>query len=269
MRFLKIILLAVSLAFLCTACNRPPDEIVGKTGTFELHFDLKAGGVPFSPSGTFTNIQDRAFRLDRFQLYVSEIRLVRENGEELALKDAELFDFVNEFTGKTDHGTGYYRRYVVPVGNYKGVKFGFGVPSALNHSNPADYASTHPLSAANSMHWSWNSGYIFSAIEGKIDSSAARTGAPTLNFLYHTGLDTLYRTLDYTLPEHAFQVLADNESRFGFEIDLNRIFYRAGDTINMVTQNITQVTPVGSDAYKLSEKVVNNLSQNALYKIPF
>ncbi|MGB0850131.1 MAG: MbnP family protein [Bacteroidia bacterium] len=59
----------------------------------------------------------------------------------------------------------------IPMGNYKAIGFSIGLDSAVNHGNPNFYDTDHPLSPINnSLHWSWQGGYIFTAVEGKTKS---------------------------------------------------------------------------------------------------
>lgn len=264
--FLLRILAIVSLIFVAVSCDNSAPET---TGTFEINFVVRPGGQSFVPGAAQTNLIGQRYSLDVFKLYLSDLRLVRMDGTEEPLSDTELFDFVKEYGGKTTHGEGAYRQYAVPPGNYKGLRFGIGVPQNRNHLDPNQYADSHLLSTKQGMHWSTGSGYLFLKLEGSMDSTRSQKGSLNHGFQYHTGLDTLYRTMDYTLDEHNFTVEANGELQFVFDLDINRLFYNSTDTINMVTQNITHVTPVGSAAFQLSEKITNNLTGNALFKNPF
>ena len=54
-----------------------------------------------------------------------------------------------------------------PAGNYRGLRFYFGLEPAVNHTNPAAFPPDHPLHPnLNGLHWSWQGGYIFMALEG-------------------------------------------------------------------------------------------------------
>ena len=55
----------------------------------------------------------------------------------------------------------------VPEGKYRALRFHIGPDAKSNASDPAKLAADHPLSAnLNGLHWSWQGGYIFLAIEG-------------------------------------------------------------------------------------------------------
>jgi hypothetical protein len=67
----------------------------------------------------------------------------------------------------------------IPMGEYKAFGFSIGLDSIINHGNPNQYPATHPLSPINnSLYWSWQGGYVFTAIEGDVVGT-------TDNFIFH------------------------------------------------------------------------------------
>jgi len=55
----------------------------------------------------------------------------------------------------------------VPPGNYDALTLHIGVDRERNHSDPAKYTANHPLNPNfNNLHWDWQGGYIFMALEG-------------------------------------------------------------------------------------------------------
>jgi hypothetical protein len=71
-----------------------------------------------------------------------------------------------------------------------------GVDSVANHSDPAGYSSDHALAYQSpSIHWNWNSGYIFIAIEGKVDIDGNGTYDSGEDFLMHVGMNSMSRTV--------------------------------------------------------------------------
>jgi hypothetical protein len=72
------------------------------------------------------------------------------------------------------------------------IRFSIGVDLAHNHLDPATYPSDHPLAPQDpSMHWGWQGGYRFIALEGE-----AGPDEQSLNFNYqiHTVGDNNYFT---------------------------------------------------------------------------
>ncbi len=55
----------------------------------------------------------------------------------------------------------------LPPGEYRSVRFAVGLDAARNLGDPAKYPAEHPLNPnLNGLHWSWQGGYIFMALEG-------------------------------------------------------------------------------------------------------
>jgi cytochrome c peroxidase len=74
----------------------------------------------------------------------------------------------------------------VPAGRYSALRFHVGLDSATNAANPAQYAPDHPLNPnVNGLHWSWQGGYIFLALEGSWRGADGKPGG----FSYHLARD--------------------------------------------------------------------------------
>ena len=80
------------------------------------------------------------------------------------------------------------------AGHLHMLRFDVGVDSATNNQSEIDFASwpgDHPLALQSpAMHWSWNTGYIFLKIEGRIDfNKDGIFDADDKDIVYHIGLD--------------------------------------------------------------------------------
>ncbi|HBJ86735.1 MAG TPA: cytochrome C peroxidase [Verrucomicrobiales bacterium] len=74
----------------------------------------------------------------------------------------------------------------VPAGRYTALRFHVGIDAAANAANPAQYASDHPLNPnVCGLHWSWQGGYIFLALEGNWRGANGTPGG----FSYHLARD--------------------------------------------------------------------------------
>ena len=269
-RFTLLVLLLAGMAAGLTSCDKEDDPQPAQEGIFELNFITKVSGLPFGKEIVFENINGIPFYISRFQLYLSDIMLVDKLGNEQLLSEVELFDMTTPGSNKVFHGEGTFVQFPVKAGDFAGLKFSFGVKKALNHEDPADFAQDHPLSVFNEMHWNWQAGYKFMVIEGKIDSTAAAAGNEFGKpLVYHTGLDTLYRSLSYLDAEDAFTIENGKETQFTIELDLNRLFFNQQDTLNMVKFAKSHTVPPGSEEFKTSLFITDNLVNNALFKRPF
>jgi len=107
----------------------------------------------------------------------------------------------------------------LPKGAYQGVRFKLGVDSINNHADPALWPNEHPFSImrGGTMHWSWNSGYIFFKIEGRFFKDAPIQGA----YSYHIGRDDLIT--QYTFEDISFNY-NDNTVMLPMRFEANNFF---------------------------------------------
>jgi hypothetical protein len=135
-----------------------------------------------------------------------------------------------------------------------------GVKKALNGTDDtnfdeASFPIDHPLSIYNNMYWSWATGYIFSKIEGKIDTSQAQDQTPTYTWFYHSGMDTCYTEKNFDNLNIVVNEGKTTVIELGIEV--KDIFISQNDTINMVEDNFTHTT----DNIDLARKVSINLAK--------
>jgi cytochrome c peroxidase len=101
------------------------------------------------------------FSITRISYLLSDFALQRIDGSWL--------EFTNEvawFDQERSRAT--HRLAIVPPGEYRSVRFYIGLEEKLNHANPAQFAADHPLNPnLNGLHWNWQGGYIFLALEGR------------------------------------------------------------------------------------------------------
>ncbi|MFM9984940.1 MAG: MbnP family protein [Flavobacteriales bacterium] len=184
----------------------------------------------------FDNYGNRV-RVDNFQSYFAMVKLIKDDGTEVLLKDFYLHDFSKdaEITG------------TVPPGNYVGVKFGVGVPDGYNlNQDPAQYASSHPLSVAGSqgMFWTWNSGYVFSKFEGKIDPTGTEGVTPTQSFSIHTGDSECY--FEFATSSNNYEFAANNAYDVNINLHVDEILGSGPEGIDLnVESNSSGASPIG------------------------
>ena len=191
----------LSLAALAAlvACGGGDDNDT-PTQAVNLDFDIVADGRAVrcgtAVAGLGTGSVEGQPKDMRF--YVSAVKMLKADGSEHAVKlganddwnltvgdDGVTLIDLEDATGSCPTATGTAATNsrlsgTVAQGEYVGVKFVMGVPSALNHS---DYATaTKPLDSA-AMAWSWQSGRKFAKIEVTDPAGAAGTWtAKTFNF---------------------------------------------------------------------------------------
>ncbi len=71
----------------------------------------------------------------------------------------------------------------VPTGQYRALRFWIGPDPIENHADPAKRLPDDPLSPVlNGLHWDWQGGYIFMALEGRHRSGSSPIGGYSLHF---------------------------------------------------------------------------------------
>ena len=224
------------------------------TGTVEIRFNPTINGSSFLMNQEFTGPNNLKMRYETFKFYLSQIQL--SNGTSiLGSKDVALIDFSlsnNSFTFEANEGV------------IKQIHFGVGLNKDLNGTNnpsftPTIYPNNHPLSIYKGMYWTWANGYIFSMLDGRIDTSAAQNQVPNYTFFYHSGLDTLYSS--YSIAGFNSAVVKGQKTTIDLKIELNDVFRSDTDTINMKQDYFTHTT----DNLNLAKKVITNLG-NAIRK---
>ncbi|HEY6167196.1 MAG TPA: MbnP family protein, partial [Verrucomicrobiae bacterium] len=137
----------------------------------------------------FTNAAGETLSVTRADLLVSDFALRRADGAWLGKSNEVAFLHL-----AAEHTS--FRVAGIPAGHYDQLRFRVGVPTELNHSDAAKYPADHPLNPNfNGLHWSWQGGYIFMALEGRW--SAPGTESPS-GYSLHLANDWNLTTV--TLP---------------------------------------------------------------------
>ena len=93
------------------------------------------------------------------------------------------------------------------------MRFHIGVPRQENHADPAGLAADHPLNPnLNGLHWSWQGGYVFLAIEG----DWLRPDGRQSGYSYHIATDRLLMTVELPL---ALDLTTDHELSLALDVD--------------------------------------------------
>jgi uncharacterized repeat protein (TIGR04052 family) len=193
---LKLSALGLAAGSLVAACGGGGGDDAPQA--VALEFAAYSGGTPVKCGTAVTGLGSGSVdaQIQDFRFYVSNVKLLKADGSEVALTLGANDDWnltsggnsltlvdLEDGTGSCASGTAATNATVkgtVPAGDYVGVKLTMGVPFALNHS---DYATaTKPLDI-QAMAWSWQSGRKFAKIE--VTDPAGATGswvAKTFNF---------------------------------------------------------------------------------------
>lgn len=235
-------IIIIAIALFATSCSK--DETTPKSAkqVLNFHWHSMVGSSDASYGVEYTSTDGIKFKLSDWRYYASNFVLIKEDGTEYPVADKVLLINIANADYTLDS---------VPVGNYKGFKFTVGLDSLTNHKDPTLYSASNPLSLQSpSIHWSWNSGYIFMKIEGKYDSTVAQLGGTSINqsFFFHVGTDKLKQVIDYT--DQPFSVVSGADKELHIEMDFLKIL----NSVNLRTENATHTM----DNMPLATKVSNN-----------
>jgi len=127
----------------------------------------------------FETGEGRRISITRCDLLLSKAALRRADGEWIGAGSWAAYVSLRD-------GRSSFSLNGIPEGKYTALRFNIGVPPETNAGDPAKFPAGHPLNpAVNGMHWGWQGGYIFAAIEGRW-----RDGDGTLSgFSYHIAND--------------------------------------------------------------------------------
>lgn len=234
MAYKKIIffflLSTITLAYI--GCN--DDDNNSGEGSVELLFKGKYGDrllTMFEDTYAYEDGIDLKFQL--FQFYISDITLLKEDGEEVLLKDVDMVSFKDIFN-QSDAADGVSLSLGEwPAGNYKGIKFGLGVNETMNATQPSDYDLDHPLTASN--YWSWASGYVFTKIEGNADLN--NDGEFEEKLTFHIGRNDYYRNMSF---EQNLEITSDETNIITFDVDIQKVLTNPSSGAYIDFRTVTQ-----------------------------
>jgi hypothetical protein len=208
-------LAALLFVVLLSGCRSGDKEIT-------VEFQLVQNGTPYTMSAPFSK-GDTAIALDLFHYYISE----------LTIGDALVSDVL--FVDPSDSN---YSNYTFNLDKRAtSLSFGLGVPEDMNAMDPTTFATSHPLSSAFAMYWTWASKYRFIKAEGRFNASGDLSDAANNEgIIWHTGTDPLYRTktieIDVRPGDHLVFKLDLDQLITGLSLAQNGFTHTTVDTFN-------------------------------------
>ena len=219
---MRPVFLLVLTCFLVAACGTKKKNV-----SFEIQ--LNYDNVPHLV-GEVVFKGDTAVQLDLFHFYLSNLTLGNTIAEEVL--------FINAMDSSSLNYTVSLPRKVSML------SFGLGVDSIQNSMDPTTFSTSHPLSSANAMYWSWASKYRFLKVDGKVNPTGS-IGVDDDFLVWHTGTNSLYRTAmfeqDIRPGDHVI-----------LKIDLNVL-------LSDLSLKDDLFTHAGVDTYTIAEKVTETL----------
>ena len=127
----------------------------------QIEISPKVSGEPLQPASfRYQTSAQETFSITRVSYLVSEFALQRTDGSWLELSNSIAWlDY--------EQNRNSLRLETISPGDYRALRFTLGLNTNLNHADPGQFPASHPLNPnLNGLHWSWQGGYIFLALEG-------------------------------------------------------------------------------------------------------
>lgn len=179
MQKLLITLGIIAMLGIFCGCSDSNDNSTVQKGSVSIEFDVRAGDQNFQLGTTYQNALGQDFQIDVFRYYISNIKLVREDGstyeDPLSSDGSKGYYLIDE----ADQSSTMIMLEGVPFDEYTGMEFTIGVDA----DRVSQGAQTGALDPANNLFWSWNAGYIFVQIEGTSPESMETDN----EIMYHIG----------------------------------------------------------------------------------
>jgi len=132
-----------------------------RAATLQIEIAPKVSGENLQPASLrYQTSAGETFSITRVSYLVSDFALQRNDGSWLELSNSVAWlDF------DADRHSIWLDK--IPAGEFCSVRFLVGLNTNLNHADVSKFPAGHPLNPnLNGLHWSWQGGYIFLALEG-------------------------------------------------------------------------------------------------------
>jgi hypothetical protein len=250
----KLIVLGFISLTTIIGCKKETDKPISKqepkvSSVYSINFkplfnneDLKFNEMKWITSSGDT------LNFARIRMILSNIKLVKDNGEELAL---DTFAFISLDQNRKSIGF----EELIPAGDYKGIKFDIGLDSNINHGDPEQWGSGHPLNPlVNQMHWTWATGYIFMVVEGHF----MKNSDPNAIFSFHMA-NMFYKKSISIEKSGGFKVEGGQTGELNIAMHLDK-YFNSPNPLSFKNEGSTSHSNSVSERL-IMDKLHGNLSQ--------
>jgi len=181
--------------------------------TLDLSIQPVAGDLKVTPETPLVNRAGERWSVTRLSYLLSEPALQRGDGSWHPCESEPAWMSLA-------NGRDTWKITPVPEGEWTAIRFSVGLPPSLNDRDPAAWGPAHPLNPnLNGLHWSWQGGYIFLALEGRFwKDGDDQSKAP--GFAYHLARESFRTTLSVPVK---FRTRGETDDRVALAFDLARI----------------------------------------------
>ena len=204
----------------CKKENNTPEEVIQNDVRLEISNvyqdkTIVLGSVSSTTATFLTSEKKQKHWFSEIKYVVSNIILITSEGKEFPYYVDNLDE--GAFVINQEKPTSLQINLKnIPVGEYKQIKFGFGIKPELNKLREDKFPKFFKEAGANDtkMHWEWGDGYRFAKIEGFYSDEAkalsihtgstvkCKTGKDCKPEDYVQGVDA-YREIVLSLPKNA------------------------------------------------------------------
>lgn len=176
--------------------------------TLHLHVQPLSGGAPLIlDSQRYDNAAHETYSITRCSFLLSGFALQKDDGS--WLEHPTHLAWIDFSQKRLDTALEN-----VPAGRYKALKLHLGLDAKTNSADVTKYPADHPLNPnLNGLHWSWQGGFIFLALEGAFKPPNGRPGG----FSYHLARDPNRTEIVFTGD---FDLTADSAAEIGLDVHL-------------------------------------------------
>jgi hypothetical protein len=254
--FIFLLFLSACISSKSSKISKEPSE------TVELIIIPYAGEKPLYMDSLYQSPAGQIYSVKKLSFFINDIALSGSSGKEYAVKSEnnQTGVFLLNFT-KPDFDAGYGIQsckifFKAKPGDYSDIRFTFGVPRELNHSDPAVAPSPLNLAQAAEMYWEWNSGYIFFLAEGKIYNQE--------NKLFHFALGNDSRIMPFSFGNlfevsPLIKVQKGKTTRIKFALDLNKLLVNGDKTTYTLNSSAQTIVHGGYYADILRNNLIHSV----------
>ena len=176
------------------------------SATLQIQITPKFSGETLQPASLrYQTSAGETFSITRVSYLVSNFALQRNDGSWLEISNSIAWlDF--------DANRNSIWLEQIPAGEFCSVRFTVGLNTNLNHVDVAKFPAAHPLNPnLNGLHWSWQGGFIFLALEGLWRNANGELDG----WAYHLARDTNATRITLAAP-----LQISNETKVEMDFDL-------------------------------------------------
>jgi cytochrome c peroxidase len=174
--------------------------------TLQVQITPKVSGEILQPASLrYQTAAGETFSITRVSYLVSDFALQRSDGSWLELSNSVAW---LDYEASRDS----LRLEAISPGEFRAIRFNLGLAAHLNHADVTKFPAGHPLNPnLNGLHWSWQGGYVFLALEGLWRNA----GGELDGWAYHLARDTNAVRITLSAP-----LTITNETRVELDFDL-------------------------------------------------